>query len=1254
MTALEQLNAYLKRLEGRIKLYALSRGSALVFAIALVLTVFFVWISNRYAFAQDVVLPLRIALFVLLAAGIALLLVRPILLLTRRRITNLVEQRAPEFQERLLTLTDRKDPSNPWDEVLAEDALKVAGIHTPETLTPTKPLVTFAGAGMVALAVLLWLIFAGPGYWGYGAGLLWTGHADVAKRPLYDISVQPGDKTIRRKADQMITATLRGFSADSVTLHARYGTTGKWDQTSMQVQSNGDQYRFLFAGLSDTVEYYIRADKAQSKHFTIHVKDFPAVKRVRVALRFPSGLDLQNVVLDPAGDIRAVDGTIAEISVLTDRPLENGLLVTDDGKKVTLKKGDGNWSSTVLKIEKDGSYHIAALDNSEAVRISDDYYIESKKDEAPTVKILKPGRDPHVSPIEELPVRVTAADDFAIKGLDLHYSVNGGEEQVVPLLKAKNPKEAEGGTTLYFENLKVAPGDLVSFYATAKDAKATTKSEMVFAQAEPFDFKFSQSQQAGGGGGGAGNQSDGISQRQKQIIAATFNETKEAKARAALAEDAKFLSSLQAKLGEQAQVLAQRMGSREMGASGPEFQQFSKLMTQASGEMGGAVEQLRPGKWREALVPEQKALGSLLRAEALFRDIQVAFGQQSGGGGGGASGAQRDLARMFDLELDTTKNQYETGQSASSDSANDAQKAMDEAYERLQALAKRQEELAAQNSQQQVAEQRWQEEQLRREAEELRKQMQQMAKNSQNSQGQSSQGQNSQNQNSHGQQGSQSSQSQGGSQGSQSQSASAGSSPSQGSGSRQNAQSASNRNAQNSQQNAQNRADQQRAAESMRRVTEALGRAENEMRNAVSNGDATARERALSEIREAQELMNRMMHDQAGRSVADLANRASQLAESQKSISDRLKQMYGESGSDSRAGSRTLGGGEGMPEMNDPNSMRFGYGFRRRYYSQPGHEPSQGEKAMADEKDRLANEVQRLQQQVQQQAQALAGTRPDAARKLSRALSEAEQKDLAVRIQKNAEWMRQGYGDRNLATEDSVTSGLQQFSRDLRDADEALQAGGSPNGQKGGNEQTARALSEIRSLREDLERKAAQNGSDRSGQSQGGQQQSAQRGGQQSGQQNGQSGQQSGQPGQSASSSQGGQMGGERSGYGPLGGYWNPRGGGGRDMSREDIQSAIAQLRGLRDQAGTRDRALTGYIDGALGNLQHLTGAQDGLLEARISQDALTSLQRLEVELGKRLTQQQNEGTRTGAHEDSPEKYHDAVAGYFRKLSQSK
>ena len=141
------------------------------------------------------------------------------------------------------------------------------------------------------------------------------------------------------------------------------------------------------------------------------------------------------------------------------------------------------------------------------------------------MKISHPGKDPKVSPIEEVPVTVEAADDFGLEGMDLHYSVNGGPDQMVPLLKPKDVKEAQGKTQLSMENFKLVPGDVVAFYATARDANTTSRSEIIFAQAEPFDFKFSQSQQAGGGGGGVkGNQQNDISERQKQIIAATWNE----------------------------------------------------------------------------------------------------------------------------------------------------------------------------------------------------------------------------------------------------------------------------------------------------------------------------------------------------------------------------------------------------------------------------------------------------------------------------------------------------------------------------------------------------------------------------------------------------------------------------------------------------------------------------------------------------------------------------------------------------------
>ena len=49
-------------------------------------------------------------------------------------------------------------------------------------------------------------------------------------------------------------------------------------------------------------------------------------------------------------------------------------------------------------------------------------------------------------------------------------------------------------------------------------------------------------------------------------------------------------------------------------------------MEEAAKQMGPASDKLKAQGWKDALEPEQKALQHLLRAEATFRDIQVAFG----------------------------------------------------------------------------------------------------------------------------------------------------------------------------------------------------------------------------------------------------------------------------------------------------------------------------------------------------------------------------------------------------------------------------------------------------------------------------------------------------------------------------------------------------------------------------------------------------------------------------------------------------
>ncbi len=1165
MTALEQLNAYLRKLELRTRLLAASRGIAVITGCALLLTLALAWLCNRFAFANRVVLPVRILLYASAAAAITFGLVLPLLRRNRRWVTRHAEQRMPEFGERLITLTERADPANPFTELLAEDALQVAQRHEPAELASAVSLFGFAISAVVAAGILLWLVLAAPGYWGYGASLLWAG-TPRSVGPLYDISVAPGNKTIRRKSDQTVTAQLLGFSADKVTLWAKYKNGAQWEQVSMQPQRSGNGYEFLFAGLSDPVEYYIAAGHVRSKDYKIEVKDMAGVKQLRVKVHYPAYLGLKDQVTDPGGDVRAVEGSQAEISVLTDRPLQNGLLVLEDGRKINLNAENGNWAKAQIPVAKDGSYHIAALDEGQSIRLSDDYFIEARKDNPPTVKIVNPPRDPHVTPIEELPVSIETSDDFGLKNVELRYSVNGGPEQSMALSKVRGQKEAQTKTTLSFEDFKVSPGDLVSFYATASDAKNTARTDMFFAQAEPFDLRYKQSQQAGGGGGGAGNESNNISERQKEIIAATWNEVKNgATEKNAVAEESRFLSEVEGKLQQQAKTLADRMRSRELSGNNAEFDEFSKQMDRASAEMASAAGQLQGRKWHDALPPEQRALQSLTRAESLFRDIQVAY-NRSRGGGGGAGNAGRDLERMFDLELDPEKNQYETGQTAST--ASQQQKQLDEALEKLKALARRQQELAQQRPQEQMAQQRWEQEMLRREAEELQRQMEQMSRNGQNQSGQSSSQQSS------------SSASSNSSQSQQSGKQSAQSGSAQGSGS----QSSSSGGGQNQQQ--------------LQQATNALQRAEEEMRNAVSQHNQGAQGRASADLQAAVNQLRNMQQQQSGDSLSDLAGKAQQMAQQQKDFSNRLREAASEaarSGTGSSSSSesasaqrRFMYGGRWNRDPNDPT--------RR---SLPSGTTPQIDK-LAEEKERMAAQLEQLQQDVQRQAQKLSGDQPQVSSKLRDALSGVEQQDLAAHMKKNAEWIRDGYGAQAWVNEQGATLSLDQFSKQLQNARAAAQQQGQGKGAAAGQTQdeTARAVQQVQQLRRDLQQASR-----------------------------------SGQLANGGSMSRGQQQ----------------ANGGNMPGGQPAIAEAMQQLATLRQQLGTRGKA---YYDSeyAFRNLQDLQNADAGELDRRLSREVLPSLERLEVDL-KREGKMPPEGGRVAATEPTPDTYRDAVAEYFKKLS---
>lgn len=849
MSMRERLSSYIAQLERRLRLGAILRGAAILTSAALAATVVLVLISNAFAFSRGSLAGSRVVLLFVLILAIVAGLAIPLRRLNRRRAAAKAESVFPQFQQRLVTFAERDSGArDPFLELLAADTLNIAREAAPKRLISDRMLLGSLAVGLASLGVLVWMIAAGPGFLGYGAALLWEGpRAGVS--PFYDIQVTPGDATVRRNADELVTAEPIGIQTDKVRLYARFQSASKWEQLSMQPQPNGSGFQFVFAGLPEGVEYYVEAGAVRSRDFKLRVVDLPSVKQIRVTYHYPPWTGMQNVVDEHGGDLHAVEGTDADLEVLTDRPLRDGVLVLDNGQQLHLNGGDGNHYTGTIKMAKDGSYHVAAVDQGQPVRLSEDFYIEADKANPPEIAIERPGNDYRASPIEEVTVAVKADDQFGVNDLTLHYSVNGGPEQSVNLLKQKGAKEADGSTVLYLENYKLVPGDIVSLYATAKDAHAESHTDMYFIQADPFERDFSQSQTAGGGGGGGigGGQND-ISEREKEIIASTWKQQNDKGASSQQAAEAgKFLSQVQAKLRDQALALAGRMGMRDLNEQNDEFSGFQRDMSAAAQAMSPASDNLHKQKWSEALPNEQKALQHLLQAEATFRKIEVAFGNAGGGAGGG--GAGRDLASLFDLELDTQKNQYETQQTASS--ADQRQKDIDDALRKLDELARRQQELSQQpNTNNQSFEQRWQQEMLRRNAEELQRQMEQLAQNQQqNSQsGQSSSGQSSSGQ-------------------------SSSSSPSS--------------SASSSGQSQSNSRDQhvQQALDRLRQAQDAMQRASSEPPNS-----ADAR-RAAEQLREATNLLSDEQRQGASGRLDGMAREADRIAGEQQAQADRLHRL---------------------------------------------------------------------------------------------------------------------------------------------------------------------------------------------------------------------------------------------------------------------------------------------------------------------------------------------------------------------------
>ncbi|HEX2492057.1 MAG TPA: DUF4175 family protein, partial [Blastocatellia bacterium] len=694
----DQLLGVIGAVRKRRNLLIVLRGVAITVVATAAMLVITGLAAYRFRFSAAALVSLRVFAALSVIAAVYFALVRPL----RRRasdaqLARLVEEKHPGVEDRFVSAIEfsgeemRAAFSPVIIDRLVDDADRRAIDVSVDEIVPRKRFWQFGGAAAASLALFIAALIFGPKEITMGVAQLVTPQSGVAASNALKFEVKPGTARVPKGSDQKIFAKLLNFSSEQATVFTRKAgaSDAQWIGQIMEPAKNNNEFQFFIFNIQEDTEYWVESNSVKSEVFKLTVADLPYVKRIDQTQSFPAYTGLAPKTMEDAPNVSVLAGaTVKLVAKLTGKAKAARIVLREGGKIEMEKVGETDFAAS-MTVNKDNTYHIEVTSvEGDVYNGSNEYDIALLEDRPPTVTFEKPGRDARATSVEEVFTQAKAEDDYGVLSLDLYFAVNGGEEKKVDLqkLKGESAREMTGAHTFFLEEFGLQPGDLISYYAKARDAHKETTSDIYFIEVKPFEKEFRQSQQGGMEGQGDGQQ-EGLTKRQKEIIAATFRVNRDEATYSEKEKEDNYntISLAQEKVREDAIGLTERI-KRRMGDGLGQNQDFVKLVehvTQASKEMEPAIKDLKSRKAKDAMAPEQRALKELQRADAIFREIQVAFNQS---GQGQNSQQAEELADLFELEMDKRKNQYET---LNRERQQQSQQQDDEAKRKLEELARR-------------------------------------------------------------------------------------------------------------------------------------------------------------------------------------------------------------------------------------------------------------------------------------------------------------------------------------------------------------------------------------------------------------------------------------------------------------------------------------------------------------------------------------------------------------------------------------
>ncbi|GEM_PF-2289440 len=686
------------------------------------------------------------------------------------QIARHIEEQNPDLEDRLVTAVEfgrqapaasrvkkNADEPQPNANVMLQRLLQDAINNTTKIDFPEQLQIRFARVwrtlAATAAVLSIVVIFGGSGALRQRLQQFYAAVQNVPKI-LRGLEVSPGDARVRRGETVEIVAQTPEASATKASIYFATGSRSPasdnkppqdaaWAANDMETTTQLGKFLYRFFEVRDTLHYYVRVGEEFSPIYSIIPLEAPEIKDIRLTYHFPASIGSASRRETGTGDVYAPAGTSVDLEIVASQRLSRAEWQLGENLTKPMQIFADTLARISFAVENEG-YYVVRLTNTDGMsNTSVEYFVHVMPDEAPQITIERPGRDARPTMLEEVAMAVHVSDDYGLKQFELIYSINDRPAVREDLLAAmkrdrENPNSRlnyHGERMLFLEDLGVQPGDFISYYFEAADAKQKAGTDLYFLEVRPFDEEFYRSLSQGGGG----ENSPGLAVSQKEIITATW---KLERARQKLSDDevkksSKALAETQASLQESVLRIAQAAGMRgNMGGEGSA--KIVEYLEKAAGIMLEAVPLLEDAKLAEALDPERRAYQFLLKADAEMRrrELSMNSGQASSFGQVQSS---EEFSRLFQDELNKIQSKYETLQNQQQQQQ---ETQLNEALQKVKELAQRQERLnelnrsmqrenqLAEEKKRQIERLRRQQEELNREAQNLARQMQQLGQSS--------------------------------------------------------------------------------------------------------------------------------------------------------------------------------------------------------------------------------------------------------------------------------------------------------------------------------------------------------------------------------------------------------------------------------------------------------------------------------------------------------------------------------------------